>query len=106
LYSHNTRLLDDPMELGLLVGIPLAIIQFIGRITLKPLLRFSFSYAKGRRSGAIRIEAVTLYGARETRYWTTTPDQVKSVLHEIAAGLEAGTVIQPAGAVYMGARED
>lgn len=106
MYSRNTKLLDDPLDLGCLVGIPLALLQFIGRVTLKPLFRFSFSYAKGRRSGAIRIEAVALYGPRQVRYWTTTSDQVASVLDEIAAGLETGTVVQPAGAVYLGTRED
>jgi hypothetical protein len=105
MYARNTKILDDPLELGWLVGIPLALIQFVLRVTLKPLVLFGFSYAKGRRSGAIRIEAVTLYGPRETKYWTTTPDQVKSVLNEIANGLEAGTVVQPTGAVYLGARE-
>ncbi len=105
LYDRNTKILDDPLEFGCLVGIPLAIIQFVLRVTLKPLVLFGYSYAKGRRSGAIRIEAVSLYGPRETRYWTTTPDQVESVLEEIANGLAAGSVVQPTGAVYHGTRE-
>ncbi len=106
LYARNTKILDDPLDLGIFVGVPLAIIQFIGRVTLKPLLRFSFAYAKGRRSGGIRIEAVALYGPRVTRYWTTTPDQVESILEEIAAGLEEGKVVQPTGAAYLGSREE
>jgi hypothetical protein len=105
-YARNTKLLDDPLEMGLLAGSIVAVIKFLGRVTLKPLLRTSFLYAKGRRSGAVRIEAVALYGPRQTKYWTTTPDQVDSVLNEIAEGLEAGKTVQPAGAVYAGTRED
>jgi hypothetical protein len=72
-----------------------------------PLLRFlvvlPFSYARGRRSRAIRIEAVNNFPRREVLLWTTTDDQVESVLNEIATGLEEGKVVQPVGAVYSGA---
>src|SRR5579871_6417958 len=104
IYSRNLKILDDPLDLGFF-GLPIALLQFLGRVTVKPLIGFLFSYAKGRRSGGIRVEAVSLYGARQTRYWTTTPEQVDSVLQEIATGLEQGHVVQPKGAAYLGARD-
>ncbi len=43
---------------------------------------------------------------RETRTWTTTLDQVDSVLDEIVLGLQQGKVVQPTGAVYSGEQDD
>jgi len=97
--------MDDPLGFGCLFGIPLASIQLFGSTILIPLLKLPFLYVKGWRSGAVNIEAVSFFGPhRDTRYWTTTPDQVERVLAEIAAGLEAGNVVQPIGAVYVGSR--
>ena len=38
--------------------------------------------------------------------WTTTDGSVDIVLDEIAAGLAAGKVVQPEGAVYSGREEE
>lgn len=106
-YSRNTKLMDDPLGFGWLLGIPLAIIQFVGSSIVMPVLGLLFSYGRGRRTGAVRIEAVSYFGPhRETKYWTTTRDQLESVVDEIAAGLEAGKVVQPTGAVYVGSRDE
>jgi hypothetical protein len=58
----------------------------------------------GMRSNAVRIEAICFFPQRETRLWTTTPDQVASVLTQIADGIEQGRFVQPDGAVYSGIR--
>jgi hypothetical protein len=105
LYSANIRIMDEPMGSGCLLAIPVGIVQFLGSMILLPLLRAPFAYARGRRSGAVRIEAVSFYPERETRFWTTTPERLEGVLEEIAAGLARGVVAQPSGAVYAGSRE-
>ena len=93
-------------ELDLLAA-PFVLLGILWSSLVVPLLRFlvvlPFSYARGRRSRAIRIEAVNNFPRREVLLWTTTDDQVESVLNEIATGLEEGKVVQPVGAVYSGA---
>ena len=61
--------------------------------------------ARGRRSRAIRVEAVRTFPDREVLLWTTTEGRLEVVLDEIAAGLAAGKIVHPEGAVYSG-RED
>jgi hypothetical protein len=61
--------------------------------------------ARGRRSRAVRIEAVRTYPDREVLLWTTTEGRLDGVLDDIAAGLAAGKIVHPEGAVYSG-RED
>jgi hypothetical protein len=94
---------DGPL---FLLDIPLAVVGFLWSSIVVPLLRFAvlmpFAVVRGRRSHAARIDAICFYPDRETRTWTTTIDQVDSVLDEIAKGLEAGKIPQPAGAVYSG----
>ena len=62
-----------------------------------------FAVVKGRRSRAVRIEAVNEFSRREVLLWTTTDGLVEGVLDEIVEGLAAGKVVQPVGAVYSGA---
>jgi hypothetical protein len=56
-----------------------------------------------RPSRALRVEAVTFLPRRQTYLWTTTTDHIARVLDQIAAGLEAGELARPLGAVYRGA---
>jgi hypothetical protein len=60
---------------------------------------------RGRRSRAVRIEAVRNYPDHEVLLWTTTDGRLDAVLDEIAAGLAAGEFVQPDGAVYSGREE-
>jgi hypothetical protein len=89
-----------------LLALPFVVVGFLWSSILSPLLRFTVllpgSIVRGRRSRAIRIEAITTFPNREVLLWTTTDDQAQSVLDEIAAGLAQGKVVQPAGAVYSG----
>jgi len=89
-----------------IVGLPFAFLGFLWGGVLRPALRFCLllpgAVIKGRRSQAVRIEAISFFPGRERRLWTTTPDQVGSVFEEIARGLAEGKVVQPAGAVYSG----
>jgi hypothetical protein len=92
--------------LGLL-ELPMTVLSFLWSGLALPLLRclavLPLSVVRGRRSRAIRIEAVNNFPHREVLLWTTTDDQVESVLNEIVAGLAQGKVVQPVGAVYSGA---
>jgi hypothetical protein len=89
-----------------LLGLPFAFAAFLWGGVLRPALRFLVllpaATIKGHRSGAVRIEAICFFPGREARLWTTTPDQVGSVLDEIARGLAEGRIVQPVGAVYSG----
>ncbi len=89
------------------IELPFALASFLWSSILLPLLRFvvvlPVAVLRGRRSRAIRIEAVCPFPAREVLLWTTTEGQVESVLDEIVAGLAEGKVVQPVGAVYSGA---
>jgi hypothetical protein len=88
------------------LGLPFAFVGFLWSGVLRPGLRFFVllpaAAVKGHRSGAVRIEAICFFPGRESRLWTTTPDQVGSVLEEIARGLAEGRIVQPVGAVYSG----
>ena len=92
---------------GLLVELPLMVLAFIWANLLVPLARFAVllpaSVVRGRRSRAVRIEAVKTFPRREVLLWTTTDAHKARVLDEVAAGLAQGKVVQPAGAVYSGA---
>lgn len=96
---------------GRLVGfdilmLPFAAVGALWSVLVFPTLRFlallPVSLVKGRRSRAVRIEAVTTFPEREVLLWTTTQDLVDGILDEIVAGLAAGKVVQPEGAVYSG----
>jgi hypothetical protein len=97
----------------MLLELPFAFVGFLWSSIVVPALRLLFltpiAAVRGRRSHAARILAVCVAysgGGRETRTWTTTIDQVESVLNEIANGLEVGKIVQPIGAVYSGAQDD
>jgi hypothetical protein len=104
---------EDPMPFtgpAALLELPLMLISFLWSSLLVPLLRLvfltPFAVVKGRRSQAAQIQAICFFPYRETRTWTTTLDQVDSVLNQIALGIEVGKVVQPIGAVYSGSHTD
>ena len=86
--------------------LPFAAIGAFWSVLVFPTLRFlallPASLVKGRRSRARRIEAVTSFPEREVLLWTTTVDLVEVILDEIVAGLAAGKIAHPEGAVYSG----
>jgi hypothetical protein len=92
-----------------LLELPFMILSALWSLLIVPLLRFSvllpIAVIRGRRSRAVRIEAVRTFPEREVFLWTTTDEQLDAVLDEIAAGLAVGKLVQPEGAVYSG-RED
>lgn len=87
--------------------LPLALLAFLWANVLVPLARVAavlpVAVVRGRRSSAVRIEAVKTFPHREVLLWTTTDVHRERVLDEIAAGLAQGKVVQPDGAVYSGA---
>jgi hypothetical protein len=89
-----------------LLELPLMVVGALWGMLIAPLLRFvvllPFAFVRGRRSRAVRIEAVNGFPRREVYLWTTTDDGVERVLDEIASGLAAGKFVQPEGAVYSG----
>jgi hypothetical protein len=89
-----------------LLELPLMLVSALWGMLIAPLLRFvvllPFAFVRGRRSRAVRIEAVNGFPQREVYLWTTTDDGVERVLDEIVAGLAAGKFAQPEGAVYSG----
>jgi hypothetical protein len=94
-----------------LLDLPLALVGFVWSSILMPLLRLvfltPFAVVKGRRSNTARIQAVSFFAeTRETRTWTTTLDQVESVLNQVALGLEKGESVQPVGAFFLGSTTD
>jgi hypothetical protein len=101
----------DPGGLGTtqvgLLEIPFVLLAFLWANVLVPLARVAVllpvAVARGRRSRAVRIEAVTTFPRRQVLLWTTTDAHRQRVLDEIAAGLAQGKVVQPEGAVYSGA---
>jgi len=104
---------DDPMPFegpAFILEIPLMLVGFVWSSILVPLLRLifltPFAVVRGRRSHAARIDAICFFPSQETRTWTTTLDQVDSVLNQIALGIEEGKVVQPIGAVYSGSHTD
>lgn len=94
---------------GDLLELPFMLLGALWGMLIAPLLRFLVllpaSFVRGRRSRAVRIEAVSGFPQREVFLWTTTDDGVDRVLDEIVNGLAAGKFVQPDGAVYSG-RED
>ncbi len=104
---------EDPMPFAspaILLELPIMLISFLWSSILAPLLRVvfltPFAVVRGRRSHAAQIQAICFFPSRETRTWTTTLDQVDSIIDEIALGIEAGKVVQPVGAVYSGSQSD
>ena len=91
---------------GDVVLLPFAVIGALWGMLIAPLARFlvllPIAVVRGRRSRAVRIEAVRTFPDREVLLWTTTEGSLEVVLDEIAAGLAAGKVVQPEGAVYSG----
>lgn len=91
---------------GDLLELPFMLVSAVWGMLISPLLRFVVllpaAVVRGRRSRAVRIEAVSGFPQREVFLWTTTDDGVARVLDEIAAGLAQGTFVQPKGAVYSG----
>ena len=92
---------------GLLLELPLALLAFLWANVLVPLarvaVRLPVAVVRGRRSQAVRIEAVATFPQRQVLLWTTTDTARQRVLDEIVAGLAQGRVVQPEGAVYSGA---
>jgi magnesium transporter len=92
-------------EIGI-VELPMVILDFLWSSILVPLARMMvllpIAAVKGRRSHAVRIEAVTTFPQQHVLLWTTTDVHKDRVLDEIAAGLAQGKVVRPSGAVYSG----
>jgi hypothetical protein len=90
--------------------IPIVVFSVLWGLLVAPLLfvlvLLPLAVVRGRRTRAIRIEAVRTFPDREVLLWTTTDGSVDVVLDEIAAGLAAGKVVQPEGAVYSGREEE
>lgn len=91
---------------GDLLELPLTVVSALWGMLIAPLLRFvmllPIVFVRGRRSRAVRIEAVNEFPRREVYLWTTTDDGVDRVLDEIVSGLASGKFVQPDGAVYSG----
>ena len=89
-----------------MLALPFAVLGVLWSSILWPLARFAalvpLAVVRGRRSRAVRIEAVNEFPVREVYLWTTTDLRAEDVLDEIVAGLRSGTFVQPAGAVYSG----
>lgn len=100
----------DPSGSFGLLEIPFAVVGAIWSVLVFPFVRFAallpMSVVRGRRSRAVRIEAVCPFPRREVLLWTTTDGLLDGVLDEIAAGLAAGKIVQPDGAVYSGRQTD
>jgi len=101
----HVRRSGDPI-----LDIPIVVFSVLWAVVVEPLLLLFVllpaAVVRGRRSRAIRIEAVRTFPEREVLLWTTTDGSVDVVLDEIAAGLVAGKVVQPEGAVYSGRETD
>ena len=118
LYVSRTALPEWRQEDGLQPGmeftygtvgfieLPLMVLSFLWSSILLPLGRFvvllPISIVRGRRSHAVRIEALSTYPKRQVLLWTTTDVHKDRVLDEIAAGLAQGKIVRPSGAVYAG----
>jgi hypothetical protein len=111
--DYNSWVDEGPIETPqfaplMLMQVPFMLLGFLWSAVISPLLRFVFlfpyAFVKGRRSRTARIEAICFGVEPETRVWTTTLDQLDSVLDTVALGLEEGRVAQPRGAVYTGSR--
>ena len=89
-----------------LLELPIILLSFLWSSILVPLARvlvlLPIAVLRGRRSHAVRIEALSPYPQRQVLLWTTTDVHKERVLDEIAAGLAQDKVVCPAGAVYSG----
>jgi len=89
-----------------LFELPFMLLSFLWANIVVPLGRILFvlpiAVVRGRRSRAVRIEAVTDYPHRQVLLWTTTDGYAPHVLDEIVAGLAAGKIVQPTGCIYSG----
>ena len=89
-----------------LLELPFMLLSFVWSSILVPFARvlvlLPISVVRGRRSHAVRIEALNTYPHRQVLLWTTTDVHKDRVLDEIAAGLAEGKVVCPSGAVYSG----
>ena len=92
-------------QIGLL-ELPTMVLSFLWSSILLPLARvvvlMPIAVVRGRRSHAVRIEAVSTFPRRQVLLWTTTDVHKNRVLDEIAAGLAQGKIVRPSGAVYSG----
>ena len=91
---------------GDLLQLPVILASILWTTILMPLGRalvlLPASMVRGRRSRAVRIEAVKTYPNRQVLLWTTTDAHLPRVLDEIAAGLAQDKIAEPSGAVYSG----
>ena len=93
---------------GGLLAVPFTLVAALWANLLLPLGRaivlLPVAVVRGRRSRAVRIQAVTTFPRREVLLWTTTDGNRQRVVDEIVAGLAEGKIVQPQGAVYSGAQ--
>jgi hypothetical protein len=97
---------DPDFRVGSVVGIFDAIWGAFVAPLLRFLALFPVAVVRGRRSRAVRIEAVTWFPEQEVRLWTTTDALVQGVLDQVAAGLADGKFVEPEGCVYNGVERD
>jgi membrane-associated phospholipid phosphatase len=93
----------DGTVLGVLPALAATMWTSLIRPLGRALLLLPVAVVRGRRSRAVRIEAVTTFPRRQVLLWTTTDAHRDRVLDEIASGLAQGKIVRPAGAVYTGA---
>jgi hypothetical protein len=101
---------SDGMETGgggpwSILELPVAIIVAVWNLIVplaRVLVLLPVAVIRGRRSHAVRVEAMTSFPRQQVLLWTTTDVHVARVLDEIAAGLANGKIVQPDGAVYTG----
>ncbi|HKB94584.1 MAG TPA: hypothetical protein VKC62_10170 [Gaiellaceae bacterium] len=86
--------------------LPVMVLAFFWANLILPLARvvlmLPVAVVRGRRSRAVRIEALRTFPRREVLLWTTTDGHAPRVLDEIAAGLSQGKIVRPVGSVYTG----
>lgn len=97
---------DDPYSEWMLVSLLVELLGFLVNCIVRPLAYVAYKlpvgYVRGKRTLAVRVEAVNPFPEREVLLWTTTVDAADRVVAEIADGLAAGKIVQPYGAVYTG----
>lgn len=91
---------------GDLLQLPVILASILWTTVVMPLTRalvlLPVSMVRGRRSRAVRIEAVKNYPNHQVLLWTTTDAHLPRVLDEIVAGLARDAIPEPSGAVYSG----
>jgi hypothetical protein len=96
---------NRPVRPSFLFGL-LALPAFLWNQVIWPPLRFLVLLpsraAMSARSSVVRVEAVLWWPRRESYLWTTSIDHVESVVAEVAAGLEAGSIARPFAAKFVG----